>query len=107
MRRSHAEVLQSRCDQFNARWPIGTVVRYYPVKGRPEYREGRTVAPAQVLSGHTPILWVDYTERGCVALDSGCVALDNCKPQRADTPVQRETETTPETPTPRERGDQS
>ena len=84
MRRTHLQVLQARCDEFNAKWPLGTLVHYYPVLGHPVFREGHTRSVAQILSGHTPVIWLD-SERGCVC-------LVNCKPQRPATPGQGEKE---------------
>jgi hypothetical protein len=61
--------LQSTVDRFNARYPIGTLVRCW--KGaRGKHKPSRlahTVTRASVLSGHTPVVWVEG-ESGCIAL---------------------------------------
>ena len=59
---------QKVCDKFNAAHPVGTKVRYW--KGA---REGdpsgvaQTRVPAQVLSGHTAVVWV-VGEPACIAM---------------------------------------
>ena len=61
--------LQSTVDRFNACHPVGTLVRYWKgVRGeRKPSGVTRTVTRAFVLSGHTPVVWVEG-ETGCVAL---------------------------------------
>lgn len=68
----HLALLEKRCAQFNEKYPVGTLVRYFPVKGEPEFREGHTTTTARVLSGHTSVVWLDS--------ESGCVCLDHCVP---------------------------
>jgi hypothetical protein len=63
--------LQAVCDQWNAKYPVGTSVEYHPVIDEPEHRVRTTRTPAQVLSGHTAVVWLNE-ERGCVALEA-CV----------------------------------
>lgn len=59
---------QKKCDEFNDRYPVGTLVRYWRgVKEDAPSGEGPTRYPATVLSGHTAVIWV-YGCRGCVAL---------------------------------------
>jgi hypothetical protein len=59
-------------DQFNARYPIGTPVLAYP-GCRPEDDPNderlvtRTRSEAQVLGGHTDVVWVDG-HGACIAL---------------------------------------
>jgi hypothetical protein len=62
---------EDQVEEWNARVPLETVIRYHPVIGNPEYRETKTRSKAFVLSGHT----------ACVFLqgESGCVALDACE----------------------------
>ena len=52
---------------FNEKNPIGTAVRVY--RGRRGYNgiETRTRTEAQLLSGHTAVVWVDGVA-GCIAL---------------------------------------
>ena len=60
------EVMQSKCDAFNKRNPIGTPVTV--IKGLGEQVETKVRFPAEVLSGHTPVVWV-YGISGCYSLD--------------------------------------
>jgi hypothetical protein len=59
-------------DQFNARYPIGTPVVAYP-GARPEDASNgerlitRTRSKAEVLGGHTDVVWVDGHD-ACIAL---------------------------------------
>lgn len=66
-----AEQLQKQCDEWNARWPVGTEIEYYPVAGDTQYSVHRTRGPAYVLSGHTAVIFLEDK--------SGCVALDHCR----------------------------
>jgi hypothetical protein len=58
--------------EFNARYPVGTPVLAYP-GARPETHPGderlvtRTRSKAQVLGGHTDVVWVDG-HGACIAL---------------------------------------
>lgn len=56
---------------FNARYPVGTMVKYWRgVVGDDEHGGvGATRTKAEVLSGHTAVIWIE----GC----SGCVALSH------------------------------
>src|SRR5688572_23017360 len=65
----HAE---KEAAKWNARYPVGTCVRYYPAKGSPEFKEVVTTTPASVLGGHSAVVWVTGI--------TGCVFLDNCEP---------------------------
>jgi hypothetical protein len=37
--------------QFNARYPVGTLVRYFPVKGQPQFEATKTRSEAWELGG--------------------------------------------------------
>ena len=71
-----AACLQRKCDQFNQAYPVGTEVEYHPVIGEPAHRVRTTRTPAQVLSGHTAVVWLN-DESGCVALDAVVVRKEN------------------------------
>lgn len=58
---------QKRCDEFNQKYPVGTRVRYWTGLREGEGRVGKTRSAAEVLSGHTAVVWVEGC-RGCVAL---------------------------------------
>ncbi len=63
--------LQAQCDAWNAKYPEGTEVDYHPIIGEPECRRRTTCTKAQVLSGHSAVVWLEG-ERGCVVLEA-CV----------------------------------
>jgi hypothetical protein len=42
---------------------------YHPVIGRPEFRPRKTRGKAEILSGHTAVIWLEG-ESACVALDA-------------------------------------
>ena len=64
-----AEQLEERCQQWNAAYPIGTVVEYHSVIGAYRHIVTTTKSAATVLSGHTAVCFVDGIA-GCVALDA-------------------------------------
>jgi hypothetical protein len=66
-------------DAFNAIHPVGTPVRYWKGVREGEGRISRTRTPAQMLSGHTAIVWLEGV--------SGGIALTHVEPLPADTPV--------------------
>jgi hypothetical protein len=69
--------LQAQCDAWNAAHPVGTTVvltRDDDVKIRTE-----TVSEAQVLSGHSAVIWMRGV-RGCYLLDRVAAAADAVPP---------------------------
>ena len=60
------EVMESKVAAFNKRNPVGTSVTV--IKDLGEQVETKVKYPAQVLSGHTPVVWVDGIS-GCYLLD--------------------------------------
>ncbi len=58
--------LQKQCDAFNAETPVGSEVRVRKDNG--EVVLTTTTAEAQVLSGHTAVVWLDGIP-GCYLLD--------------------------------------
>ena len=58
--------LQAACDKFNAAHQVGAAVSVELDGG--EIRETITVSEAQVLSGHTAVIWLDGI-RGCYDLE--------------------------------------
>ena len=69
--RLHQERLQAICDQWNSAHPVGAeVVVLTDTKG-PIFT--RTRSEAQVLSGHTPVIWLEGI--------SGCYDLERVKPR--------------------------
>lgn len=71
MKRPTLKQMQSQCDQFNARVQIGGAVSVLLDGG--EVRETVTTSEAQVLSGHTPVVWLQGV--------SGCYLLDRVTPR--------------------------
>jgi hypothetical protein len=61
--------LEKQCAVWNRACPVGTEVHFHPVIGAPLCRLRKTASLAQVLSGHTAVIWLEG-ERGCVALDA-------------------------------------
>ena len=68
-------LLEKRCAEWNAKYPVGTAIEYHPVIGAPEFRLRKTRSPAQVLSGHSAVVWLEG--------ESGCVSLEACHPTLA------------------------
>lgn len=68
---------QKRCDKFNELNPVGTRVNYWRglMEGTPS-GTGETTHPAQLLSGHTAVVWI----KGC----SGCIGLTHVTAARAE-----------------------
>lgn len=54
-------------DEFNRTTPVGSPVRYWTGARTGEGRVSVTRSTAQILSGHTPVVWVDG-HSGCIAL---------------------------------------
>ncbi len=65
-REQSVEVMQRLVDAFNKKNPVGTSVTV--VKDRGEKVETRVKYPAEVLSGHTPVVWLEGIS-GCYCLD--------------------------------------
>lgn len=62
-------MIAKRCREFNERYKIGTGVKYHTVIGDPAGRYTTTRSEAQVLEGHTAVIFLDGVS-GCVALDA-------------------------------------
>jgi len=65
------EVMQSKVDVFNEKCPVGsnvTVVKDFGEKFKTTVKH-----PAQILSGHTPVVWVVGIS-GCYLLERGVAA---------------------------------
>ena len=65
--------LQVACDKFNAAHPVGTAVSVQLDGG--EVRETVTTSEAQVMGGHTAVIWLDGI--------SGCYDLERVTPAAA------------------------
>lgn len=64
--RKSAAQLQAACDKFNAAHQVGAAVSVKLDGG--EVRETVTNSEAQVMGGHTAVIWLDGI-RGCYDLD--------------------------------------
>ena len=60
------EVMQSKVDVFNQKHPVGSKVTV--VKDLGEKIETEVKYPAEILSGHTPVVWLKGIS-GCYLLD--------------------------------------
>ena len=65
---------QKECDRFNKRVPVGSLVEYSEILGDPPVGQFKTRTAAQVLSGHTAVVWLEGK--------SGCVCVEHCTPAR-------------------------
>jgi hypothetical protein len=87
VKRSDPKMLALQVENWNLKYPVGTEVEYHPVIGEPEHRVRKTRSVAEVLSGHTAVVWLEQ-ERGCVALDA-CVPVPRKLHTFTDTPCGR------------------
>lgn len=62
---------QKQCDEFNAKYKVGTKGYLHMDSG--EKKPTHTRSEAQVLSGHSAVVWVNGV--------SGCYLLDRFKPE--------------------------
>lgn len=53
------KTLERECDEFNARCPVGSQVRYWTGAREGEGRVGRTKHEATVMGGHTAVAWIE------------------------------------------------
>ena len=66
--------LQKQCDEWNAANEVGTTVSYEEIIGEGETHRAPSYSEAQVLSGHSAVIWLEG-KRGCVSLDH-CTAVE-------------------------------
>lgn len=66
MRKQNIKKMQAQCDAFNAKCPVGGKVSVRLDSG--EVRETVTVSDAQIVSGHSPVVWMQGI-RGYYLLD--------------------------------------
>lgn len=62
--------LQKQCDKWNAAHPEGTTVSYESIIGEGETHRGKSRSEAQVVGGHSAVIWLEGY--------SGWVCLDHC-----------------------------
>lgn len=56
-----------KAENWNRQHPVGTSVRYWTGAKEGPGKLSTTRAPAELLSGHTAVVWIEG-EAGCVAL---------------------------------------
>lgn len=66
----HIAVLQHQCDEFNSSYPVGQRVTVLKDSGERVLTNTRSIA--QVLSGHSAVIWLEGI--------TGCYLLDRVKP---------------------------
>lgn len=67
MRKPNTQKMQHECDAFNAKNPIGSDV-FVKLDGVDEPFRTRTRSEAQILSGHSAVIWLENVS-GCYLLD--------------------------------------
>jgi hypothetical protein len=60
--------MQAACDRFNARYKPGDTITVYTGLIGESPKSAQVRYPAEILSGHTPIVYVTGTYHGSVAL---------------------------------------
>ncbi len=63
-----AKALEQEVRAFNNRFRVGDEVDYYEVIETGQCKRYRTRTPAEVLSGHTAVVWLEG-KSGCVCCD--------------------------------------
>lgn len=71
-KKPNVKKMQAECDAFNAANPVGTKVQVM-LDGRTEPFDTTTRSEAQILSGHSAVIWLDNV--------SGCYLLDRVTPK--------------------------
>ncbi|MCC9290078.1 hypothetical protein [Pseudomonas aeruginosa] len=62
--------LQAQCEAWNKLHGIATQIAYEEVRREGESHRGRTTTEAQVLGGHSAVIWLERK--------SGSVSLEHC-----------------------------
>ena len=68
-RKPDLKKLESDCRIFNSLTPVGAEVDYHHVIGEEASTRHKTRSSAQVLSGHTAVVWLEGVS-GCVCLEA-------------------------------------
>jgi len=66
-KRPSVKTMQAACDKFNAANPVGSEV-FVKLDGVEEPFRTTTKSTAQILSGHTAVIWLENVS-GCYLLD--------------------------------------
>lgn len=75
-KRPNVKKLQAQCDRFNAEIPLGSEV-FVKLDGVDKPFFTKTTSHAQVLSGHTPVVWLKDVS-GCYLVDRVSVQCQQC-----------------------------
>lgn len=67
-RRPSAAEMQAACDRFNARYKPGDTITVYTGRIGEDPKAAQVRYPAEILSGHTPVVFVTGAYHGSVAL---------------------------------------
>jgi hypothetical protein len=67
MSKPNLKKMQAECDAFNAKHPVGSEV-FVKLDFVDEPFRTRTRSTAQILSGHSSVIWLDNVS-GCYLLD--------------------------------------
>lgn len=51
-------------EEFNEKFPVGTIVRYYPIKGKPNRITCKTTTPAWELGSGTAVVTIESVSGG-------------------------------------------
>lgn len=62
--------LEQQCSAWNAAHEVGVTVAYEEIRGEGETFRGKSRSEAQVLGGHSAVIWLEGK--------SSCVSLDHC-----------------------------
>lgn len=64
--------LEAQAAAWNQQHAVGTLVDYAEILGDPPDLRAKTRSEAEVLSGHTVVVWLEGK--------SGCVCIEHCEP---------------------------
>lgn len=70
--------LQHQVEAWNQASPVGTTVEYRSLIDGPVTFTGKTRSEAQILSGHTVVVWLEGK--------AGCVCVEHCTPLADELP---------------------
>lgn len=67
-RRRTIAAMEAECAAFNEKHPVGSIVEVAPGTTDGRWLRATVNYPAQVMSGHTPVVYVRDGARGSIAL---------------------------------------
>lgn len=87
MKRPSPAQMKAACDRFNARYAVGDqIVVYTGIVGE-NPKLARVRYPAEIMGGHTPVVYVTDGHHGSIALThtANASGLANAQPQPSPT----------------------